>query len=218
MLIKWLGHSCFKLTLNNGKNILIDPYDHTVGYASVNEQADVVLITHHHHDHDCASCVIGDFETIDAAGEYEACGAKITGIKAFHDNKQGAERGEIVVYKIEADGLCVVHLGDIGEVPGDEFFEKLGKVDVLMVPVGGVYTVDAKADFELVNKIKSNITIPMHYMTADCNLKLSGIHEFLELVGEEFDKSRLGHSTIEVHANDLKKRQRIMIMEYANEK
>lgn len=130
MIIKWLGHSCFKITLKNGKNILIDPYDNTVGYASVNEEADAVLITHHHFDHDCAACVIGDFETIDKPGEFEVCGAKVTGIQVYHDDNKGKDRGEVVVYKIEADGLCVVHLGDIGEIPDDEFFRKLGKVDV----------------------------------------------------------------------------------------
>ncbi len=215
MIIKWLGHSCFLLTLKNGKSIVIDPYDESTGYEPVNEKADIVLVSHDHHDHSDVKGIKGNYNLIKSAGEYESDGVKITGALAYHDDQQGALRGNVVVNTIEAEGIRVMHMSDIGCVPDESFFKNAGKIDILMIPVGGVYTIDAKGALEIIEKLKPNITIPMHYLTPALKISLKGVHEFTALAGKEYDISRLGGSSLEIAADTLKKRQRIVVMDHA---
>ena len=216
MIIKWLGHSCFQITLKNGKSIVIDPFDETVGYEPVDETADIVLISHDHHDHSYVKGIKGNYELIRGAGEFKTDCVKITGVVVDHDDQHGKLRGQVVVNTIEAEGIRVMHMGDIGEVPEEIFFKNAGKIDILMLPVGGVYTVDAKGALEIIDRLKPNITIPMHYMTSVLKLSLKGVHEFTALAGREYDISRQGGSSLEIAADTLKKRQRVVIMEHAN--
>lgn len=215
MLIKWLGHSCFQLTLTNGKSIVIDPYDESVGYEPVNEKADIVIVSHDHYDHSYVKGIKGDYKLIEGAGEYREDWIKITGVPAYHDDQKGKLRGRVVVNTIEAEGIRVMHMSDIGEIPEESFFKNAGKIDILLIPVGGVYTIDAKGALEIIEKLKPNITIPMHYLTSVLNISLKGVHEFTALAVKEYDISRLGGSSLEITADTLKKRQRIVIMEHA---
>ena len=215
MKINWLGHSCFSIVFKNGKKALIDPYDNTVGYDPVDEEADILLITHDHYDHNYKEGVHGDYVLIDKEGEYEIDGIKIKGITQPHDESYGAKRGNVVTYLISADGLNLLHLGDIGMVPTEEYFEALPKIDILMLPVGGIYTVDAKEAFRIMEKLHPNITVPMHYMTSSLKFALKGVYEFEKLAGKEYDKSRLGSSEFEIAANNLKKRSRIVIPQHS---
>ncbi len=217
MIIKWFGHSCFQLTLKNGKSIVIDPYDESVGYELVDEKADIVLVSHDHHDHSYVKSIRGDYKLIRGAGEYQDDCVKITGVSLYHDNQKGAQRGQVVVNTIEAEGIRVMHMSDIGSVPDTSFFENAGKIDILMIPVGGFYTVDAQGALEIIDKMKPNITIPMHYLTSVSKLTvLKGVHEFTALARKEYDISRLGGSSLEITADTLKKRQRIVVMDHAN--
>lgn len=216
MIIKWLGHSCFQLTLKNGKSIVIDPFDESVGYEPVDEKADIVLISHDHHDHSYVKGIKGNYELIRGAGEYQTDYVKITGVDIDHDDQKGKLRGQVVVNIIEAEGIRVMHMSDIGCVPDESFFKNVGKIDILMIPIGGVYTIDAKGALEIIEKLKPNMTIPMHYMTSVLKLPLKGIHEFTTLAGKEYDISRQGGSSVQIAADTLKKRQRIVVMDHAN--
>ncbi len=213
MLIKYIGHSCFCITTKNGTQILIDPYDNTIGLTPVKETADILLITHNHYDHNYKEGVSGDYTQIDKVGEYSLKDVKITGIKVYHDEEQGNLRGEVVAFLIEADGMRLLHAGDIGTMPNDDFFKKVGKVDILFIPIGGTYTFNAKQALAFMDILKPNMTIPMHYLTPCLNLDIVGVHEFLERAGSEYDKSRLGISTFDITADNLKKRGRIIVLE-----
>lgn len=216
MIIKWLGHSCFQIKLADGKSIVIDPYDESMGYGLIDEKADIVLVSHNHHDHSFVQGIKGEYKLIREAGEYKSGGIKITGVVANHDDQKGAVRGQVVVNTIQAEGIRVMHMSDIGEMPDDSFFKNAGKIDILMIPVGGVYTIDAKVALEIIEKLSPNITIPMHYMTTVSKIHLKGIHEFITLAGKEYDISRLGGSSLQITADTLKKRQRIVVMDFAN--
>jgi L-ascorbate metabolism protein UlaG (beta-lactamase superfamily) len=216
MTIKWLGHACFLITLKNDKKILIDPYDNTVGYEPIDEQADILLISHDHYDHNYKDGVSGNYTLIDKEGDYDIDGISIKGILQPHDEAYGAKRGNVITFLINADNLNILFLSDIGMVPQKEYFDSLPDIDILLLPVGGVYTIDAKEAIKIMDEIHPNITIPMHYMTSCLKFALKGVHEFLQLAGKEYDKSRLGNSEFEITADNLKKRSRIVIMEHSN--
>jgi len=216
MLIKWLGHACFKLTVKDGRTVVIDPFDPNMGLKEVDETADFVLVSHGHHDHSYTAGIKGSYRLIDSAVTYKEDGLEITGIEADHDEQDGSARGKVICNIISAEGIRVMHLSDIGAMPGDGFFEKAGKIDILMIPVGGVYTVDAQGAFAIMERLAPNITIPMHYMTPNLTLKIEGVHEFIKLARKVRDVSRLGESCIEITADNLKKRQRIIVMQPSN--
>jgi L-ascorbate metabolism protein UlaG (beta-lactamase superfamily) len=216
MFIKWLGHSCFKLTLKDGRTIIIDPYDPKVGHKTVDDEADIVLVSHDHYDHSYTADIQGDYQLIDRAGTYNADGLEIIGIETDHDDRGGAQRGKVVCFVLSAEGVRVMHLSDIGAMPDDSFFKKAGKIDILMIPVGGVFTVDAKGAFGIMERFAPNITIPMHYLTPTLTLKIHGVHDFIKLASKVCDVSRLGESCMEITADTLKKRHRIVVMQPSN--
>lgn len=216
MFIKWLGHACFKITLKDGRTIMIDPYDPKVGLKPVDEEADIVLVSHGHYDHSYTAGIKGSYKLIDSAGEFGVDGIEITGIEADHDDQDGTQRGKIVCFVIAAEGMRVMHMSDIGVMPDANFFDRAGKIDILMIPVGGVYTVDAKGAFKIMERMSPNITIPMHYMTPTLTLKLHGVHDFIKLASKVCDVSRHVESCLEVTADNLKKRMRIIVMQPSN--
>jgi L-ascorbate metabolism protein UlaG (beta-lactamase superfamily) len=216
MFIKWLGHACFKLTTKDGRSIIVDPYDPSIGLKPVDEEADIVLVSHDHYDHSYTEGIKGEYKLIDSAGEYSEDGFEITGIEVAHDDQKGALRGKAVSFIIAGEGIRVMHMSDIGAVPPDEFFEKAGKIDILLIPVGGVYTVDAEGAFKIMERLTPNITIPMHYMTPNLTIKLHGVHEFIALASKEYDVSRQLENCLDITADNLKKRQRIIVMQHAN--
>lgn len=216
MLIECIGHSCFYLTTKSGIRILIDPYDNTIGLRPVKKEADIVLVTHDHYDHAYTKEIRGEYTLIDAPGSYELCGVKITGLSTYHDEEQGALRGTVTPYLIETEGIRILHMGDTGVMPEDSFFEAVGHVDVLMVPVGGVYTLDAQGALLLMERIEPNITIPMHYKINSLLMDIAGVHNFLTVAGREYDKAHLGECRFEITADSLKKRDRIIVMECCN--
>ncbi|MEG1991277.1 MAG: MBL fold metallo-hydrolase [Christensenella sp.] len=218
MLIEWIGHSCFYLTAKTGKTIIIDPYGDEVGLLVPQKPADIVLITHDHFDHLNKSYLDGiksEYTLIDKVGEYAADGIKITGINVMHDEKNGAERGTCVSFLIEADNMRILHMADVGAMPPPEYFKQIGKVDILMIPVGGVYTVGAKGALNIMDAVHANITIPMHYLVNGLTMKeLASVHDFLARAqSREYDVSRLGGDVFEITADSLKKRNRIVVME-----
>lgn len=215
MKIEWMAHSCFKVTLNDGKIIVFDPYDESVGYNAKKIDADIVTISHNHKDHSCLENITGEYVLINKAGSFEVDGIKITGIETNGEKTIGEEKGINRIYKIEAEGITMLHMGDICHIPQDDFITKLGKIDILFIPVGGKYTIDGKQAFEICKMIDANITIPMHYKTIFLELDLDTVFPFTDAAKKVFDRSHIAGSSFEIDAANLKKRNRIIVLDAA---
>ena len=182
MKLKWLGHSCFELTLNNGKIIVTDPYDETVGYPPLQVCADAVLSSHGHFDHNHFAAVVGNPKIINAPGRWEACGAQITAVPSWHDEVSGAKRGDNLITLIEADGLRIAHLGDLGHLPEtDAQRDTLTGLDVMLVPIGGFFTIETPQAVEIINRFKPRCAIAMHFRNRYCQFTISDSSEFIRL-------------------------------------
>ena len=182
MKIKFLGHATFIITSNKGVKIITDPYAVEPGfleYGEITESADVVTVSHGHSDHSNVAGVKGNPEVVNRAGRSEAGGIESRGIASSHDDEGGSLRGDNLVFCFKVDGVRVCHLGDLGHRLDDKQLKEIGRVDVLLVPVGGKYTIDAKVAAEVCNQIKPRVTIPMHYKTAKGIPGISGVEEFL---------------------------------------
>ena len=178
MKIKWYGHSCFLLKNDAGVRILTDPCDPGTGYRLSGIETDILTMSHAHHDHNYAKAVSNKPAVYTQAGEYQHMGVKITGIKSFHDDVMGKKRGENIIFKFETDNLSVVHAGDLGYFNND-LAGTIGKTDVLLVPIGGVYTINAEQARKLANMLHAKVVIPMHYKTPALTFELDGINEFI---------------------------------------
>lgn len=182
MEIKWLGHSCFLLSNEAGVRILIDPMCPQTGYTPDPVEADVVLSSHSHGDHSYFELALGNPVKITEVGEYDVKDVHIKGVHTFHDNECGTKRGDNIVFIVEMDGVRVVHAGDLGHLLSDAQINEIGRTDVLLSPIGGVYTIDAQEALELANMLHANILIPMHYKTIDCKYdNLGELMPFLTL-------------------------------------
>ena len=163
MLIKRFAHSCFLLQSEGGTRILTDPCDPATGYNVGPVEADCVTESHQHHDHNYAAAAKGrDVKVISAPGEYTVGDVKITGIPCWHDEMQGAKRGGNIIFVFEMDGLRLAHMGDIGHLPDEATLKAMGHIDILLIPVGGIYTVDYKQALEIAYAIAPKVVIPMH--------------------------------------------------------
>ena len=202
MKIQYLGHSCFKLTESTGTTIITDPYK-GIGYELPKGlKADAVTVSHSHFDHNHVKAIGGHPRVLDKEGFYELPGVEITGIKSYHDNQGGRQRGENIIYKFRMDGLEVCHLGDLGEECSSELLEMILPVNILLIPVGGTYTVDAELAKEYVDRIMPEIVIPMHYKTRSLNLDLDKADAFLDLFDDE-ETEISGLDTLEFSREDL---------------
>jgi len=189
MNINWYGQSCFQISSNQGKinhlSTLIDPFEESIGLQLPRKlEADVVLITHNHLDHNNVKAVSGQPFIASGPGEYDVKGIFIQGIPAFHDNVQGKERGRTTIYTIEAEEIKLCHLGDLGQKElTAEQLDKIGDVDILMIPIGGFFTINAQEAVKIMAQIEPKIIIPMHYKIPNLNIKLDGLDKFLKIVG-----------------------------------
>jgi len=190
MKIAWYGQSCFKLLVktNNGDKItiLIDPFSKDIGLTPPRGGADIVIVSHDHFDHNNVKTVSGEPFIIDGPGEYDVKKIFIRGIYSFHDDKKGEERGVNTISVIEAEDMKVCHLGDLGQGElSDNQLEKIGEVDVLMIPIGGFYTINGSEAVKIINQIEPKVIIPMHYKIPSLNVKLNSVEKFLEEIGGE---------------------------------
>lgn len=186
MIITWQGQSCFKIQDKQGPEgvtVVTDPFDKTIGLKVPNFEADIVTVSHGHNDHNNAKALRGSPFIIDSAGEYDVKGAMIEGIESYHDTKEGGERGKNIIYRIEIDDIAVVHLGDLGHILDNKQLERLEGTDILLIPIGGIYTLDAKKAVEVVSQIEPRIVIPMHYKVKGLKADIEGVDKFIKEMG-----------------------------------
>jgi len=184
MEISWLGHSCFRIRGSHA-TIITDPYPPSLGYSLGKPTARIVTVSHQHPGHSYVQGVGGEPKPVSGPGEYEISGVLIIGIATFHDRERGRRRGKNTVYLIEVDNLAVCHLGDLGHVLTSEQVEELGDVDVLLLPVGGVSTINAPMAAEVVRQLEPKVVVPMHYKTEALNWELEPVERFLKEIGME---------------------------------
>jgi L-ascorbate metabolism protein UlaG (beta-lactamase superfamily) len=181
MDITYLGHSCFRIR-GSQAIIITDPFPPTLGYTLGKQTADVVTVSHQNPGHSYIQGVTGA-HVIKGPGEYEIAGVLVLGISTFHDAVQGKSKGKNVVYLMEVDGVNICHLGDIGHLLTDQQLEEIGHIDILMLPVGGVSTINANQAAQMVRKIEPKVVIPMHYKTVQSKRDLEPVDSFLKEMG-----------------------------------
>jgi len=189
MEIKFFGHSSFKIK-GKAVTIVTDPYNPSVGFKFPKVEAEIVTISHDHQDHNQRESVGGKPYVIAGPGEYEIKDVSVFGLQTFHDESQGEKRGTNTAYRIELEGMSLCHLGDLGHSLSSNQLGELNGVDVLFIPVGGVYTIGPKRAVEVITQIEPKIVVPMHYRVAEQKgnetfAQLSGVDEFLKEIGEE---------------------------------
>jgi L-ascorbate metabolism protein UlaG (beta-lactamase superfamily) len=215
--VRWLGHSAFLLSARDGTRIVTDPYvpgsfSGQLRYGPIREKAHAVTISHHHRDHDGVQKLPGDPVVFDRAGSYKEGSISISGFDTFHDESKGAERGHNVVFVFEADGLRVCHCGDLGHVLNAQQVAAIGRVDVLLLPVGGTFTVDAAAAHQVADQLAARVVIPMHYKTDKLGFDIDGVEAFIQ--GEKNVK-QIGRAEVEVSSDKLPQTQEVWVLEHA---
>lgn len=186
MDIYWGGQALFKIK-GRSATVIIDPFDPNFTGLKLPKDlaADIAAKTHDHNDHNNLSAVSGDPVLITGPGEYDIKGVLVTAVGTFHDGQNGAERGKNTVYNVLIDNINVVHLGDLGHTLTQDQLEEIGNCDILMVPVGGVYTIDAKEAAEVVSQLEPKIILPMHYRIDGLKFPLAPVADFLKEMGLE---------------------------------
>ncbi len=182
--INWLGHSCFRIKGSHGL-IITDPYPPDLGYSLGKLTASIVTVSHQHPSHSYVQDIGGEPRVVEGPGEYEISGVLILGIATFHDAVGGKNKGKNTIYLMEVDGMSICHLGDLGHVLNAEQVEEIDDVDVLLLPVGGVSTLNAAMAAEVIRRLEPKVVVPMHYKTPAISRELGTVDEFLKEMGVE---------------------------------
>lgn len=186
MKVEWFGHSCFKLTESTGTSVVTDPYAESIGYGVPELTADIVTISHDHYDHNNKHIVKGNPKIINTQKSFEYNGITISSFRSFHDDEEGSKRGKNLIFKYRIDGIDVCHLGDIGEECNSQIVDLLLPVNVLLIPIGGKYTIDAEKAKEYVDRLMPDFVIPMHFRTRSHTIRdIDKLEPFLNLFDEE---------------------------------
>jgi len=212
MKIKWLGHASFLITSDSGVRIITDPYgaDDRLHYSEINESADIATVSHEHFDHGNVAAVKGNPQVV--KGDTEVKGITFRGIPTFHDAAGGRERGKNTVLCFEVDGVKVCHFGDLGHGLTAAQVMQIGAVDVVLLPVGGFYTIDARVASQISGQLKPRVVIPMHFKNNKCAFPIAGVEEFLH--GKK-DVNQPGASEVEFKAGKLPEATQIIVLKPA---
>ena len=211
MILRYYGHSLFTIQLESGYTILTDPYGAFYEYPRRTLHADLVTVSHHHRDHDSLAMVAGVQTVLDKAGRFDpAPGVAAAAIPSWHDDMQGQKRGPNLIFVLEAEGLRIAHLGDLGHVLDAAQVKAIGTVDVLLTPVGGTYTVDAHAAAQNVALLRPRVTIPMHYQTRySLDMPITDERPFLALMDADPEPMPLCRLT----SSDISERPPVLLMQ-----
>ena len=213
MKIKWLGHASFLITTDKHTRIITDPYGKYDGlnYAPIDETADIVLVSHQHGDH-CGGKVGGKPQQIDKTGGTTAKGIEFRGIASQHDQSGGKERGSNIIFCFAADGLNICHMGDLGHLLSDQQVQEIGEVDIVMIPVGGFFTIDAIEATQVCDQIKPKIIIPMHVSNSKCAFPIASVDDFLQ---GKTNVQKAGGSELELAKDALPQTAQIIVLDPA---
>jgi len=214
MQLKYLAHSAFLFTSNESTTLLTDPYETgcyngALNYAPIDEPADIITISHKHADHSYIAPHHQRARIINKASEINHQDVKITGINTFHDQNTGQDRGSNIIFIIKIAGITFCHLGDLGHNLDDIHLEKIGPIDVLLIPVGGIYTITAADIQQIITKIAPKICIPMHYKTPNISFELAPVDLFTH---NQKNVRTLDSSHIELTKNNLPITTEILVL------
>jgi L-ascorbate metabolism protein UlaG (beta-lactamase superfamily) len=216
MKVKWLGHACFAITSETGTKVITDPY--TPGpfglhYRSINEGADIVTVSHDHDDHNNVSAVKGKPQVVKGGGSHSIQGMEFRGIDCYHDDVRGKKRGANTIFCFTVDGIRVCHLGDLGHALTEQNYADIGAVDLLLVPVGGNFTIDAKIAAETCRTLNPRVVIPMHYRNERCpKFPVGRVDDFTALMDTVRQE---GTSTAEFREDMLPQAMEVIVLKPA---
>lgn len=212
MKVKYLAHASFLITSGEGIRIVTDPYTPGGGlkYGAIKETADIVTVSHEHGDHNNAAAVIGNPAVVRDNAEVK--NIKINAVHTAHDDKGGSQRGKNTIFCFTLDSINICHMGDLGHMLTDEQFKAIGKVDVLMIPVGGFFTIDATAAAKISDQLKPAVIMPMHYKTEKADFPIAGVNDFLK---GRVNVSRINGSEVELTPGKLPQAPQIVVLKPA---
>ncbi len=217
MNISWYGQSCFKIQTKSQRGseeitIITDPFDKSLGLRPPQGNAEIVLVSHtQHDDHNNVSVIKGEPFIIDSPGEYSIEGIQIEGIESFHDKVNGEEKGRNTIFTIDSEGMRICHLGDLGHILEEDQVETIGEVDVLMIPVGGKFTLDSKEAENVVGQLEPKIIIPMHFKVKELNLDIDDAEKFCKEYG---GKTETGIAKLNLKKKELiETESKVVVME-----
>lgn len=215
MIIKWLGHSCFLITSERGLRVIMDPYSvgGGISYSSIEETADIVVVSHDHFDHNAVSAVRGKPEVVKGSGIKTVRGIQFRGIATYHDTSQGKQRGTNTVFCFTLGDIKLCHLGDLGHLLSQAQINEIGAVDILFIPTGGFYTIDAADASKVCDQLKPKVIIPMHFKTAKCDFPISGVEDFIR---NKKNARKMDSSQIEFKLGELPAATEIVVLKSAS--
>jgi L-ascorbate metabolism protein UlaG (beta-lactamase superfamily) len=209
MKVKWWVHSSF-LIEHNGIKIITDPYDDSLPYQKITDKADYVTVSHGHFDHNAVERLDGDFKVIDSSKGFKNNEIEIEAIKSYHDSHQGEDRGENLIYLIQLEDKKICHLGDLGHDLDNKSINKLKNIDLLLIPVGGNYTIDAEMAYKLAEKINAKLTIPMHFKTDILDFPITGVNKFTD----KYDKNEVEFANKSEINTEKIKNKKVIVLDY----
>jgi len=215
MKVKWNGHASFTLTSADGTVLVTDPYDPSgyggvIKYEPVTDQADGVLVSHDHADHNYVESLSGSPEVLKGSGRVK--GVDVQGIASFHDESQGSERGTNTIFAFSMDGVRVCFVGDLGHRVSQDQVREIGPVDLLLLPVGGTFTLNARAAADVAEALRPRVVIPMHFKTDKCDLPIEGVEAFLSEVS---GVKKIGASEVDVSGDKLPGNREVWVLDFA---
>lgn len=198
--IRWHGHSCFGIT--NEITLVTDPHDgKSIGIHAPSVTGDIILVSHDHYDHNSVKSVEKEgSKIITDTRKRNITNVEIKGIESFHDGCRGEKRGNNIIYKFTMEDITFCHMGDLGHDLDEDTVQKIGDVDILFIPIGGTFTLDAKQAWRIIKKVKPRIAVPMHYKIGGLSLPITGIEPFLE--ESKYEILKVGNE-IDIEKEDL---------------